>query len=74
MLYMAGLYNRYQDEDRFVILTTAANESMKPVHDRMPLLLERDEISKWMFEARLTEDFTYKKRLPCFGGGRILNR
>ena len=55
VLYMAGLYNRYQDEDRFVILTTAANESMKPVHDRMPLLLERDEIGKWLFEDNLTE-------------------
>ncbi|MDE7259344.1 MAG: SOS response-associated peptidase [Lachnospiraceae bacterium] len=43
---MAGLYNRYQNEDRFVILTTAANESMNPVHDRMPLLLEQDEIEK----------------------------
>ena len=52
---MAGLYNHYQDEDRFVILTTAANESMKPVHDRMPLLLERDEIGKWLFEDNLTE-------------------
>ena len=55
VLYMAGFYNRYQDEDRFVILTTAANESMKPVHDRMPLLLERDEIGKWLFEDNLTE-------------------
>lgn len=55
VLYMAGLYNRYQDEDRFVILTTAANESMKPVHDRMPLLLNRDEIEKWLFEDDLTE-------------------
>lgn len=55
VLYMAGFYNRYQDEDRFVILTTAANESMKPVHDRMPLLLERDEIEKWLFEDNLTE-------------------
>ena len=60
MLYMAGLYNRYQDEDRFVILTTSANESMKPIHDRMPLLLERDEISKWLFEDRLTEAFLQK--------------
>ena len=61
VLYMAGLYNRYQDEDRFVILTTAANESMKPIHDRMPLLLERDEISKWLFEDKLTEGFLQKK-------------
>ena len=60
VLYMAGLYNRYQDEDRFVILTTSANESMKPIHDRMPLLLERDEISKWLFEDGLTKRFLQK--------------
>lgn len=61
VLYMAGLYNRYQNEDRFVILTTAANESMKPVHDRMPLLLERDEIEQWLFENSLTESLLHKK-------------
>lgn len=59
-LYMAGLYNRYHDEERFVILTTAANESMKPVHDRMPLLLERNEISQWLNEDTLVEDFLRK--------------
>ncbi|MCH5257832.1 MAG: SOS response-associated peptidase [Lachnospiraceae bacterium] len=60
VLYMAGLYNRYQNEDCFVILTTAANESMIPVHDRMPLLLERDDIGKWLFEDQLTEAFLQK--------------
>ena len=60
VLYMAGLYNRYQDEERFVILTTEANESMKSVHDRMPLLLEPDEIEKWLFEDSLTENFLRK--------------
>ena len=60
VLYMAGLYNRYQDEERFVILTTEANESMKSVHDRMPLLLEPDEIEKWLFEDSLTENFLQK--------------
>ena len=60
VLYMAGFYNRYKNEDRFVILTTAANESMKPVHDRMPLLLDRDEIKEWLFEDNLTENFLQK--------------
>lgn len=60
VLYMAGLYNRYQDEERFVILTTEANDSMKPVHDRMPLVLERDEIHKWLNEDQLVEDFLQK--------------
>ena len=60
VLFMAGLYNRYQDEDRFVILTTAANDSMKPVHDRMPLVLERDEIYKWLNEDQMMETFLQK--------------
>ena len=60
VLYMAGFYNRYQDEDRFVILTTSANDSMKPVHNRMPLVLERDEILKWLNEDQLVETFLQK--------------
>lgn len=60
VLYMAGLYNRYQDEDRFVILTTEANDSMRPVHDRMPLVLERDEIQRWLNEDQLVETFLQK--------------
>lgn len=61
VLYMAGLYNRYQGEDRFVILTTEANDSMRPVHDRMPLVLERDEILRWLNEDRLVQTFLQKK-------------
>lgn len=60
VLYMAGLYNRYQEEDRFVILTTEANASMRPVHDRMPLILERDEVCKWLNEDPLAEAFLQK--------------
>ena len=60
VLYMAGLYNRYQGEECFVILTTAANESMKPVHDRMPLLLEEDEIEQWLSEDTMVETFLRK--------------
>ncbi len=44
VLFMAGIYKRYQGEERFVILTTKANASMEPVHDRMPLILEENEI------------------------------
>ena len=60
VLYMAGFYNRYQDEDRFVILTTEANDSMRPVHGRMPLVLERDEIHKWLNEDQLVGTFLQK--------------
>lgn len=59
-LFMAGIYSRYQDEERFVILTTQANASMQPVHDRMPLLLERDEVIPWIFDGNRTGAFLCK--------------
>ena len=40
--------------------TTAANDSMRPIHDRMPLVLERDEINKWLNEDQLVEAFLQK--------------
>lgn len=43
--------NCKEDKDfRFVILTTAANDSMKPVHDRMPLILPENQIRDWIFD------------------------
>lgn len=52
MLYMAGIYTIYRQEDMdlpgFVILTTSASPSMQPIHDRMPVILHPDERSGWL--------------------------
>ena len=66
VLYMAGVYSRYSDGNRFVILTTAANSSMKPVHDRMPLILEEDEIVPWLSDRERAEELL--KKVPCLLG------
>ncbi len=63
VLFMAGIYNRYQDEDRFAILTTEANASMKPVHDRMPLILEEEEVIPWIYDVRKAKAILHK--VPC---------
>lgn len=63
VLFMAGIYRQYQNEERFVILTTAANESMSPVHDRMPLILEPDEVMPWIYDGERTKDLLNK--IPC---------
>lgn len=49
-LYMAGLFDRVEDVNCFVILTTAANASMQGVHDRMPLILQRNQVRPWLTE------------------------
>jgi putative SOS response-associated peptidase YedK len=48
MLYMAGMMNTFEDKDDFVILTTAANNSMMPFHDRMPVILAANECIDWL--------------------------
>ena len=55
ILYMAGFYNCFQNEDRYIILTTAANASVVKVHDRMPLLLEREELEPWIYDDRFLD-------------------
>ena len=49
-LYMSGFYNLLNGQDCFIVITTAANESVKSVHDRMPLILSEDEVEDWIME------------------------
>lgn len=48
MLYMAGFYKAFQGEQRFIILTTAANPSVADVHNRMPVILRPEEQEEWV--------------------------
>lgn len=60
-LYLAGCYKYFNGADHFVILTAPANESMKGIHDRMPLLLEEEDILPWLTDSARTEEFLLKK-------------
>lgn len=59
-LYMAGLYSYYGDEMRFVILTTEANESIKEVHNRMPLVIPRNKIDTWILDNTATNELLHR--------------
>lgn len=61
-IYMAGLSHPYEEDERFVILTTAANESMKDIHNRMPVLLKEEEIEGWLSSKE--EALSFMKRIP----------
>lgn len=55
-MFLAGIYNMLENERRFVVLTTEANASMAPVHDRMPLLLNPEQIKPWLLDANATRE------------------
>lgn len=48
MLYLAGLYRKYEDGFRFVILTRAANALMAEIHDRMPVVVDRSDLADYV--------------------------
>ena len=60
VMFMAGCYDCFDGQERFVILTTEANPSVKPVHDRMPLILERNELEDWVTDDGAAEHFLHK--------------
>ncbi|HAE92535.1 MAG TPA: hypothetical protein DCG60_07850 [Tissierella sp.] len=50
---LAGLYNIFRDIDgkeyeAFTIITTDANETMKEIHHRMPVILPREMEKYWL--------------------------
>lgn len=56
LLFLAGFYRMEQGQPRYTILTTEANDSMIKVHDRMPVMIGRDEVGPWIEDdARLGE-------------------
>lgn len=60
VLFMAGCFNQFQNQNRFVILTTEANASMSMVHDRMPLILEPKEVEDWVLDDYAVEFLLHK--------------
>lgn len=46
---MAGIYHKDPDGDRFTILTREAEGCMVGIYNRMPLILTRGDMEKWLF-------------------------
>ncbi|MDX5422138.1 MAG: SOS response-associated peptidase [Hymenobacteraceae bacterium] len=57
----AGLWDAWTDKetgevvDSFTIITTEANELMRPIHERMPVLLHPEEEELWLSSEQANE-------------------
>ena len=55
LILLAGLYESWReagDDDwrrTFTILTTDANDTVAPIHDRMPIVLSADDAAEWVY-------------------------
>jgi len=60
MFFMAGLYGYFEDKHNeivpsFTIVTTNANDDMKQIHHRMPVILDDQYADEWIF-GKINED------------------
>ena len=67
LLYLAGLYSACSPKGKepyigYVILTTQANPSVACYHDRMPLIVPRNQLSRWLTDTDYALELT---NAPC---------
>ncbi|MBW7848014.1 MAG: SOS response-associated peptidase [Bacteroidales bacterium] len=80
----AGIWEQWSGDNgepihTFSIVTTAANRLMEPVHDRMPLILQRKDEKKWLFENDLDQIQSLLKPFPeelmdCYPVSSLVNK
>lgn len=56
--FMAGLYWAAEGDqpNRYIVLTTAPNALLEPIHDRMPVILTDDAAKGWLDSSTTGED------------------
>ena len=62
-MFLAGFYDLSDGKDSFVILTTKANKSMEPVHDRMPVMIDAGNVRDYLQDASAALDML-KEPMP----------
>ena len=58
ILYFAGILV----DNHLVIITTNANAYVKPVHSRMPVILEKEDIDPWLKDISRTKEILSEVR------------
>ncbi len=81
VLAMAGIYEFWRDPDRpdddpdawlvsYAVITTAAEEGLDRIHDRQPLILDREHWAEWL-DPRQTDPTVVLDHLEGRPGGRF---
>lgn len=51
-IYLAGIYDNIEGVNCFVVLTTAPNETIQDIHDRISLILSHEQVRPWLTDAQ----------------------
>lgn len=61
VFYLGGFYRVHKTgagfETESIIMTTKPNKSVAPIHDRMPLIIQKDHIEKWITDLDFARNY-----------------
>ncbi len=63
-LFLAGVYQSDADGGHFVIITAPADETVKPIHDRMPVRIPETLVNDWLTDTRKVQEILDHATVP----------
>ncbi|MBA1433997.1 SOS response-associated peptidase [Lactobacillus bombi] len=63
-LYIAGFYDYFSQKRHGIIITTKPNAAVAPIHQRMPLLLSKKQISPWLKDIKFARQLLTQEQPP----------
>ena len=67
IIFVAGFCRTHKDEIGYetesIIMTTSPNDSVSKIHDRMPLIVERNQVNDWILDIDFARELI-KEKMP----------
>ncbi len=57
VIYVAGFYRIHENVAESIIMTTEPNTAVSPIHDRMPLMVDKKDIDKWILDLDFAREY-----------------
>lgn len=67
IMYLGAIWDRFEGERRFTILTREADKEMEVVHHRMPVIIEKEKCHLWMDSLKDAKRMVYTKQPDIYG-------
>lgn len=57
VIYVAGFYRMHENVAESIIMTTEPNTVVSPIHDRMPLIIDKSDINNWVLDLDFAREY-----------------
>ena len=65
---IAAIWERGRDNSCCCLLTTSANSVLEPIHNRMPVIVRREDWDEWLSPGRLADESFRRITAPYLAG------